>query len=282
VLTNSGNGGEQHIYSLALSKAYDFGLDWTFAFAHVDAKDTRSMTSSVAGSNFGSIAVSDINNPDQARSNFLIPNRFTFNVNYELELFEDFTTRFSLFGEQYQSRPYSYVTVFGGTVDTWGDNNEGLHLLYVPTGPTDPNILFCSNTVGTDDALCGGAATNFDTTSFFAWADGVGLARGAQTSRNAFEGGWNNKFDLKVEQEFPLPFGEASAFLVVENIGNLLNDEWGVMYESPFPQRTGVVEIDRDVATNRFIYRRLALPNIDDPVDSVSFWTVKVGATYRF
>jgi hypothetical protein len=282
LLTNAGNGGEQHVYSIALSKEYDFGLDWAIAYAHVDAKDTRSMTSSVAGSNFGSIAVRDINNPDQARSNFQIPNRFTFNVNYEMELFQDFTTRFSLFGEHYQSRPYSYVFAFGGTVDTWGDNNEGLHLLYVPTGPTDPNVVFCSNATAADDGLCGGAATNFNTTDFFAWADAVGLARGAQTTRNAFEGGWNNKFDLKIEQEFPTGFGKGSAFLVIENIGNLLNDDWGVIYESPFPQRTSVVEVDRDVATNRFIYRRLAQPNIDDPVDGVSFWTVKVGATWGF
>lgn len=283
ILTNAGEGGETNVYSIALSNSIDdWGIDWSVAYAHINAKDTRSMTSSVAGSNFGSIAVSDINNPEQAKSNFLIPNRFTTNITWENEWFDDFKTRISLFGEHYQSRPYSYTFVGGGTVDTWGDNNEGLHLLYVPTGPTDPNVVFCSNATATDDALCGGAATNFNTSNFFNWADSVGLARGAQTERNAFEGGWNNKFDLKIEQEFPTGFGKGSAFLVVENLGNLLNDEWGVIYETPFPQRVGVVEIDRDAATNRFVYRRLASPNIDDPVDGVSFWTVKVGASWGF
>jgi len=282
ILTNARNGGEADIFSIGLTKSYDFGLDWSVGYASVDAKDTRSMTSSVAGSNFGSIAVRDINDPALAKSNYLIPNRFTMNVSYEHEWFQDFTTKISLYGEQFQSRPYSYTFTSGGTVDTWGDNNEGLHLLYVPTGPTDSNIVFCSNATAADDTVCGGAATNFDTTSFFAWADSVGLQRGAQTKRNAFEGGWNNKFDLKLEQEFPTGFGKGTAFLVVENIGNLLNDEWGVIYESPFPQRVGVVEVDRDAATNKFVYRRLATPNIDDPVDSISFWTVRVGATWGF
>ncbi len=282
ILANANKGGVTDVYSIAVSNSYDWGLDWSLAFAHIDAKDTRSMTSSVAGSNFGSIAVRDINDPAQAKSNFLIPNRFTTSVSYEHEWFEDFTTRFSLFGEYYQSRPYSYTFTGGGTVDTWGDNNEGLHLLYVPTSATDPNVIFCSNTNAADNTACGGAATNFDTASFFAWADAVGLARGAQTKRNAFEGGWNNKFDLKIEQEFPTGFGKGTAFLVVENIGNLLNDDWGVLYESPFPQRTAVVEIDRDAATNRFVYRRLASPNIDDVVDGVSFWTVRVGASWGF
>jgi len=283
LLSNAGDGGETNVYSIALSNSIDdWNIDWSVAYAHIDAKDTRSMTSSVAGSNFGSIAVRDINNPTQGRTNFLIPNRFTTNISWENEWFEDFTTRISLFGEHYQSRPYSYTFTGGGTVDTWGDNNEGLHLLYVPTGPTDPNVIFCSNQTAADDAVCGGAATNFNTSDFFAWADAVGLQRGAQTSRNAFDGGWNNKFDLKVEQQFPTGFGKGTAFLVIENLGNLLNDEWGVLYETPFPQRVGVVEIDRNAATNQFVYRRLATPNIDDPVDGVSFWTVKVGATWGF
>ncbi len=283
LLTNAGEGGQTDVYSIALSNSIeDWGIDWSVAYAHINAKDTRSMSSSVAGSNFGSIAVSDINNPEQAKSNFLIPNRFTTSITWENEWIQDFKTRVSLFGEHYQSRPYSYTFAFGGTVDTWGDNNESLHLLYVPTGPSDPNVVFCSNATAADNTLCGGAATNFNTTDFFNWADAVGLARGAQTKRNAFEGGWNNKFDLKIEQEFPTGFGKGSAFIVLENLGNLLNDEWGVIYETPFPQRVGVVEVDRDAATNRFIYRRLAQPNIDDPVDGVSFWTVRVGASWGF
>ena len=283
LLTNAGDGGETNVYSVALSNSIDdWNIDWSVAYAHINAKDTRSMTSSVAGSNFGSIAVRDINNPEQARTNFLIPNRFTTSISWENEFIPEFTTRVSLFGEHYQSRPYSYTFTGGGTVDTWGDNNEGLHLLYVPTGPTDPNVIFCSNQTAADDAVCGGAATNFNTSDFFAWSDAVGLQRGAQTKRNDFDGGWNNKFDLKIEQEFPTGFGKGSAFLVLENLGNLINDEWGVIYETPFPQRVGVVEIDRNAATNQFIYRRLATPNIDDPVESVSFWTVRIGASWGF
>lgn len=285
ILTNAGDGGQTDVYSIGLSNSIeDWGIDWSLAYAHIDARDTRSMSSSVAGSNFGSIAVSDINNPQQAKSNFLIPNRFTTNISWENEWIPEFTTRISLFGEYYQSRPYSYTTAFGGLVDTWGDNNEGLHLLYVPTGPTDPNVLFCGSSEV--NAACNTSSSNatqvrFDTASFFAWADQVGLARGAQTKRNAFDGGWSNKFDLKIEQEFPTGFGKGSAFLVLENLGNLLNDEWGVIYETPFPQRVGVVEVDR-TTDNRFAFRRLARPNIDDPVDSVSFWTVRVGASWGF
>ncbi len=279
ILTNARNGGEANIFSIGLTKSYDWGLDWSVGYAAVDAKDTRSMTSSVAGSNFGSIGVRDINDPTLSRSNYMIPNRITMNASYEHEWFQDFTSRITLYGEQFQSRPYSYTFISGGSVDTWGDNNEGLHLLYVPTGPTDPNVVYC--VTAATSPQCAGVTTPFSQQAFFDWVDGVGLARGAQTGRNEFDGGWNNKFDLKVEQEFPTGFGKGTAFLVVENIGNLLNDDWGVIYESPFPQRVGVVEVDRD-AQNRFVFRRLATPNIDDPVDSISFWTVKVGATWGF
>ena len=37
------------VYSVALSnRLEDWGIDWSFAYAHIDAKDTRSMTSSAS------------------------------------------------------------------------------------------------------------------------------------------------------------------------------------------------------------------------------------------
>ena len=54
--------------------------------------------------------------------------------------------------------------------------------------------------------------------------------------RNDQEGSWWSKVDIRVEQEFGLgDFGKASAFLVIDNLTNLLNDEWGVLREVDFP-----------------------------------------------
>ena len=57
-------------------------------------------------------------------------------------------------------------------------------------------------------------------------------------NRNGEEGSWWSKVDLQVELDFP-GFGDghrASAFMVVDNLTNLLNDDWGVLKEASFPR----------------------------------------------
>ncbi|HUD95945.1 MAG TPA: TonB-dependent receptor, partial [Woeseiaceae bacterium] len=78
LLTNAGDDGDSDIWSLALSKSYDWGLDWTFGYAYTESSEVSPMTSSVAFSNFVNISVSDPNDPGVARSNYNVPNRFTF------------------------------------------------------------------------------------------------------------------------------------------------------------------------------------------------------------
>jgi hypothetical protein len=288
ILTNGGRGARD-IFSISAQKSYDWGGDWSFGYARVKATDSRSMTSSVAFSNWTAIAVTDINNPQVATSNYEIPNRFTMRLAYKHDWFENFTTKISLFGQAYQARPYSYNFINGGLNDAWGDGQESLHLLYVPTGPTDPNVIFCGG-VTQANPLCrvattGAGATQFrqfDTTGFFNWVDQVGLARGQIVGRNSQEGSWTNKFDLKIEQEFPTGFGKGSLYAVVENIGNLIDDDWGVPYESPFPQQTRIVETDRDAATGKLVYRQVSAVQPEGAVTSTAFWTVKFGAKWDF
>ena len=55
--------------------------------------------------------------------------------------------------------------------------------------------------------------------------------------RNANAGSWWEKIDLRVEQQFPGFFkgSKASAFLVIDNLTNLLNDDWGILRQVNFP-----------------------------------------------
>ncbi|MEM7100226.1 MAG: TonB-dependent receptor [Pseudomonadota bacterium] len=78
-----------------------------------------------------------------------------------------------------------------------------------------------------------GTINPYGFTPFLDFQDNV-LAPG--DDRNDQEGSWWGKVDIRVEQEFGLgDFGKASAFLVIDNFTNLLNDEWGVLREVDFP-----------------------------------------------
>ena len=72
-------------------------------------------------------------------------------------------------------------------------------------------------------------------TSFPFLEESAYLAQGAV--RNGEEGSWWAKVDFKFEQDFILPNDHvASGFVVIDNLTNLLNDEWGVLRQPGFPR----------------------------------------------
>ncbi|MBI1340040.1 TonB-dependent receptor [bacterium] len=267
ILTNS-DGGFQNVWSASIDKDYDWGLNWSLAYAFVDSKDRNSMTSSVAFSNWTSAAVTDINNRELATSNYEIPHRFTGRLQFKRAFFGDYDTTATLFGQAFQGRPFSFV-YDSVSPDLFGDGNEGIHLIYVPSGPgatDDPRVTY---------------GPSFDLAAFSAFINRYGLSRGTTTGRNANEGQWSNKFDLKLEQEFPIFGGLSGAgFIVIENIGNLINDDWGILYQASFPQRTPV--LDASIVNNRFQYNRFFDRAPESRDGNVSFWNVTVGARVKF
>ena len=57
-------------------------------------------------------------------------------------------------------------------------------------------------------------------------------------TRNAYTGSGWRKLDMRIGLDFPgfQPDHQASAFLVIDNLTNLLNDDWGVWYQHSFPR----------------------------------------------
>ncbi len=268
ILTND-DGGKSNVLSGALSKSYDdVGVKWTLGYAYMDAEDSNPMTSSVANSNFFNVARTDANSLGVATSNYEIPHRFTLNVSWQKAFFGEYFTRANLFGSAYQARPYSY-TFNSSSDDMFGDDSVANHLLYVPTGPDDQLVRF---------------ADGFDQAAFFAYVDGAGLERGGIAGRNDQDGQWVNKFDLRIEQEFPgaLQGHKSKAYFTIENIGNMLNDEWGAVYQAGFPQTVGIVDASLDETTNQYVYNEFFAADAERRQTSISLWEMRVGVKYEF
>ena len=85
-------------------------------------------------------------------------------------------------------------------------------------------------------------------------------------TRNDKTSSWWGKVDLRLEQEFPGFRAEdrTSAFIVIDNFTNLLNDEWGILREADFPL---LVE-QGSPAESR--------------VGDASLWEVRLGVRYEF
>lgn len=266
VLTNSGKDGSSTILSLALSKSFDFGLDASLSYAYTSSEDANPMTSAVAGSNYGNLAATDALNPGMTTSNYEVPHRFTLNLSYAVELIDGLSTRFSLFGKASQGQPYSFT--FERADRDFGDDNwnGSRQLLYIPT-VDDPNVVY--------DA-------DFDKAAFDAFVKAEGLTRGEITGRNAYNADWHTSFDLKINQEIPgfVDGHKGNAFFVVKNIGNLLNDDWGVMKQGAF---VGNRMVAMSIEDGKYVYEEFNASNQDqDYYKDASLWEIRIGVSYDF
>ncbi len=281
MLTNvKGDSGKSTALSVAVSKEYDFGLNWAFAYANNKAEDVNSMTSSVAYSNYTGIAVSDTENPGAARSNYDIPHRFTLTTGYKYEFVPGYETRINMFVSRHQGKPYSFV--FGNTFNgssvakyangmfTTYDQDQARHLMYVPTGADDPKVIF---------------GPTFDKEAFFKYVQANGLAKyaGQIAPRNEFDSSWVTKVDLRIEQMLPgfTANHSASAFFVIENLGNLLNDEWGILNEASFPHMVSPVDV-AEIRDGKYVFSNFNNATTEREVSQQSLWTMRVGVKYNF
>lgn len=268
MLTNvDGDSGDSTVVSLGLSKSFDFGLDLALGYAFTDAEDVNPMTSSVAFSNYSNIAVSDPENPGTSTSNYVIPHRFTLKLDYAREFFGGYETRFTLFGSANEGRPYTYAFDDGFK---FGDSVGFISrsLLYVPEGENDPNVVF---------------ADGFDTDAFFSFVDSEGLDRGGIAKRNELSSDWWTKFDLRINQELPgfRQQDRANAYFIVENLGNLLNDDWGVLEEGGFPRFQPAVSATLN-EQGQYVFQEFLDPAGQTRVANASFWQMRLGIRYQF
>lgn len=118
VLTNSSKGNKSLLASFSVSKSYDNGFDWMAGYAYTDSEDVQPMNSSVAFTNYQSRAFFDPQEDVLSTSSYNIGHRFTFNVNYQREFWDDNMTTISLYGSANEGAPYSFT--FDGTIDPYG------------------------------------------------------------------------------------------------------------------------------------------------------------------
>jgi hypothetical protein len=212
--------------------------------------------------------VSDFNNPGIATSNYEIPQRLTFRTSYTAYWWGDNATRFSLFGSANEGRPYSY-TFTSDDGDFFGDFADRRHLLYVPTGPTDPLVVF---------------ASSFNQDDFFDFVNASGLSKysGQIAPRNAFYSGWWTSFDIRIEQELP-GFREEhrfAAFLTIRNFCNFINDDWCTLKEVAFPRAQDVV--DMRIEGDQYVFERFFAPSGELRAVDASLYEIRVGLKYDF
>ncbi len=267
LLTNADDDGSATTFSFAVKKDYDFGLSAQLGYAYNRAKEVSPMTSSVAYSNYTGFSTDDQNNPGVTTSNYEIPHNFTLSLRYTAEFFDGYNTRFSLFGNHKSGRNYSFTF---NSFEPGTDLNDFRSLLYVPSfDQYGTDVTFSSPEV----------QTAFDN---FVAENGLEEYRGQIVPRNSQESSSTTRFDLRIDQDIPgfMEGHRGNLFFVLKNVGNFLNDEWGIQKRGPFNNDSVVEANMNDDGT--YTITDVFDVSEESAYARTSLWQIRVGVKYKF
>ncbi|RLA34263.1 MAG: hypothetical protein DRR15_09255 [Gammaproteobacteria bacterium] len=269
-----GDGGNTFTTSIQASKAFAWGDAWqmqvTTGYAYNESEVGNPGNSFTASGNFRSVVNSDLGTAPIGPSYRNTPHNFVLSTTISNQFFGDNTTSFSAFFQRRKGNPISAVFFADPYSGAIGDTaSEARHLLYVPTGPTDPLVTW----------------SDASADAFFAWADSAGLARGAVVPKGSLDEPWQSDLDIRIQQEIPF-FGNAKGkiFFDIENVLNLIDDSSGTkryINTTDILSAVGIVEADIDTVNNQYIYSGFAEPQtIPDSWDSL--YRIQLGIRVDF
>lgn len=278
LLSNTGSGAATNL-TLALEKP--FSDDWgaKVAYTYGRSTDVNPGTSSVAFSNFTNRAVFNPNEAEEGTSIYETRDRFQGVLTKRFRFIENYPTTVGLYYDGREGRPFSFTYVG----DANGDGINGNDLFTVPTLG---NIAYSTNSTAADRAA-------FE--RFLAEVPGLADNQGRVAERNSENSPNVNQFDLRITQDLPGFFGDnrAQLFLDIQNIGNLINKDWGQIDEVGFPYNLNVARFAGVNAAGQVVYdvanyvneatgaETFPRPGRRDAVGE-SRWTIQVGFRYEF
>ena len=278
MLTNSDDNGRSLIWTTSLKKSWDNGLRMSMSYTNQDITGANPGTSSRAQSNYQYNVNINRNDPLVGTTDFETKHRFVLNLGYKTQFYKDYNTTFDLFFSRRSGTPLSY-TLGLYQDDDFGDQpdfySNTIYLPYIPTGADDPNIDWDNSDL------------NYDEMKELIDAAGLSGDAGGYASKNSQTQPWVTTLDLSITQELPgfTDDHKGVLYFTIDNLANLLNDDWGQVHEMRFPQQAlwdlkGISDDGRYQITERF--RGSDTRNWNEFAAEESTWRIKVGMKYIF
>lgn len=257
------------------------GWQWMVAYTNTQTVEATYNNSSVASSNWNGRTVWDPNVPVAHRGDGEIRNRYLVTITKKLDIFSFGSSFVTLTYNGRNGLPYSVVAY--NDVNGDGQYND---ILYVPNysetsiGGTTPYVF----------------NSEADRVAFYKMTRQLGLKEGAAAPINGQRYPWVHQFDLHLSQEVKLPGWRHSLELAVDvlNIGNMLNNKWGVVYgvDENYVKTTSLATVTYNNNTKQYTYTAIYPTNFvfntpwldksytGEP--AASRWSVLLSAKYKF
>ena len=223
-ITNTNLHGTYYSITASLQKDFNFGLSLMAAYTHAGSKSIQEGYGDQVSSLFngGNYSVNGSNVPELGHSAFVSPHRVIANISYKIQEGRHFATTLGLFYEGYNhgwQGSYSY-TRFSYTLNSDVTGVGGAHnLVYIPTDAQLADMPFA------DEGNKAAFAAFLNTDKY------MSSHRGQYSERGAIVAPWQNRFNVKVAQDFIFYVANKPTTIQVgldiNNVANLLNSNWG-------------------------------------------------------
>ena len=231
-ITNTDQKGHYYSITAMLQKDFNFGLSMMAAYTRSESMSVSEGIGDQVSSAYNTNTYNRMgsNVAELGHSSYVSPNRIIANVSYRIKEGSFGATTVGLFYEGYNHcyvGNYSYTrhsyligTRSGDKVNAVTGDGGALNLMYIPTDAELATMPFANE------------ANKAAFKSFLESDKYLSKHRGEYSERGAAVAPWNHRFNLKVAQDFNFRVAKKQntiqVALDVNNLGNLLNSNWGV------------------------------------------------------
>ena len=286
VLVTNTRHGDSKLFALSMDKEFENGWDVRANYTYSDVTTVGGQTSSRNISNYKyTTHYADFNEDVAVRSGFAREHTASVVASFDAYHFAGLKSSYTFALNYSSGEPISYVYDQYKDCGLWGLDTESCRpggvAMYVPSNPAT------SYSDGVDMVV---QSTYYD--DFMALLDQTGLNAyaGGFAPVNEFESSANTQLDFKFTQELPgLGLTEGDKFILsldVQNILNLINDEWGVIvkgWDSSIP----LIEVEPRQAEDGTLYyygkKPYYSPRLGDKTSYYrSLYKIQLGFRYHF
>jgi len=277
MLENTNKGGG-YVFSTSAAKRFDMEdggtVDFNLGYTYQDLTEVNPGNAFIAFEGYAMPASSDFQSNQEFNSEFEVKHTIVSNLTWSKAIFGENMSMVSVAYSGRSGRHYSHTMrtadsfggfPFAGFADWDAFNSQ---LLYVPSGASDPLVTY---------------GAGFDQTGFFDYINSdscLADQAGKISKRHSCESSWINRFDLRYVQEVKIDNGQVLEIILdIENLGNLINNDWGRVegYVQPFNSPV----VDATIVGGQYVYTNFTKPK--QTVAKVpSVWKMQLGVRYRF
>lgn len=226
LLNNSKKGGHYYSVTVKAEKHNYYGFDGMIAYTYSNALSYGDGWGDQVYSAWQNAAtVNGQNLVELGYAGYVMPHRLIASLSYTADYAKNFGTGISIFYEGGPRGRYSYTYTTNIVGDGGADN-----LIYVPASKDE--LTFEDYVIDGTDIVYTADQQADDFWNYVNNSKYLSTRKGQYAERNGLVAPWTHQFDVRIFQNFYIPQKNGQRHTIqigldIENIGNLLNQNWG-------------------------------------------------------